>query len=254
MVLDQFKLDGKVALVTGGGRGLGKSMAQSLAEAGADLILVSRQLKILEEAAHEMELLGRRALPIAADITKYDEVERATRQALDYFGKIDILVNNSGMGVEKTVLELTPEDWDNVLDLNLKAVFLCCKSVGAHMVNRREGKIINISSMFAFIASTSISSYCASKGGMVQLTKALALEWARYNIQVNALCPGYFITDLNRDFFNSEKGKDYAKQRVPMRRLGDPAELGGMLVYLASPASSYVTGAAFVIDGGQTVM
>lgn len=254
MILDQFKLDGKVALVTGGGRGLGKSMSKALAEAGADLVIVSRQFNNLKKTAEEIQTLGRKVLPIAADVTNFEEVEKATAQALDHFGTIDILVNNSGIGIDKPVLELTPDEWDQVLDLNLKAVFLCSKSVGAHMVKSGRGKIINISSMFAFIGSTSISSYCASKGGVVQLTKALALEWVRYNVQVNALCPGYFLTDMNREFFSSEKGKELIRLKIPMRRLGEPAELGGILVYLASSASSFVTGAAFVIDGGQTVM
>lgn len=254
MILDLFRLDGKVAMVTGGGRGLGKTMAKALAEAGADLVIVSRQFRNLKETAEEIQALGRKALPLAADITKWEEVEKATEQALDHFGKIDILVNNSGIGIEKTVLEMTPDEWDQVLDLNLKAVFLCSKSVGAHMVKRGEGKILNISSMYAFIGNTLISSYCASKGGVVQLTKALALEWVRYNVQVNAICPGYFETDMNREFFSSEKGKELIRLKIPMRRLGEPPELGGIIVYLASAASSFVTGAAFVIDGGQTIM
>lgn len=254
MILDLFRLDGKVAMVTGGGRGLGKTMAKALAEAGADLVIVSRQFRNLKETAEEIQALGRKALPLAADITKWEEVEKATEQALDHFGKIDILVNNSGIGIEKTVLEMTPDEWDQVLDLNLKAVFLCSKSVGAHMVKRGEGKILNISSMYAFIGNTLISSYCASKGGVVQLTKALALEWVRYNVQVNAICPGYFETDMNREFFSSEKGKELVRLKIPMRRLGEPSELGGIIVYLASAASSFVTGAAFVIDGGQTIM
>lgn len=254
MILDLFRLDGKVALITGGGRGLGKAMAVALAQAGADVVIVSRKFNKLKETAEEIRLLGRKALPLAADITIYEQVEMAASQAVDHFGKIDILVNNAGVGQEKPVLDMSLADWDDIININLRAVFLCVKSIGAQMVKRGEGKIINVSSMYAFTGAPYMSAYCASKGAVHQFTRALALEWAPYNIQVNTICPGYFLTDINRDLFNSEKGKRTIRDLMLVGRLGEPNEIGGLAVYLASAASSYTTGAAFIIDSGQTAM
>lgn len=252
MGLEVFDLTGKVILVTGASRGLGRAMAIGLAEAGADLVLTARSAPDLEEAAAEVRRQGRQALAVKADVSVPGDVEAMVRAAMDRFGRVDALVNNSGIAGEKPLLDMTEGDWDAVLDTNLKGTFLCSKAVGAHMVARGQGKIINIASVAGYIGTANLSAYCASKGGVIQFTKALALEWARYNVQVNAICPGYFRTSMNAGFFETEKGREYIKRWIPLRRVGEPSELQGAVIFLASGASGFMTGSALVIDGGQT--
>jgi len=253
MVLERFRLDGQVALVTGASRGLGKASALALAEAGADCVVSARGIKDLEQTATAIQALGRKALPVKVDVTNPREVEAMVEEALKAFGKLDILVNCAGIAHVKPLLEVSVEDWTRVLDTNLNGIFLCSKAVGAHMVERRSGRIINVASIAGFLGSPHLAPYAASKGGVLQLTRSLAIEWARYNIRVNAICPGYFLTAMNEAFFATREGQEYIKRWIPMRRLGRPEELGGIVVFLASEASSFVTGAAFVIDGGQSV-
>ena len=251
MSLKLFDLTNRVAIVTGASKGLGRAMAIGMADAGADIVLVSRTLKDLEVVAEEIRAKGRKALSVPADVSKSGDIEQMVKEAMDKFGKIDVLVNNTGISGDKPVLKMEEEYWDYVMSVNLKAPFLCSKAVGAEMVKRKKGKIINISSITFTMAIPNMTSYCASKAGVVQFTKALALEWARHNIQVNAICPGYFRTPMNEEFFSSEAGKKIIEQTLPLKRLGEPEELVGSVIFFASDASNFTTGAVLVVDGGQ---
>jgi NAD(P)-dependent dehydrogenase (short-subunit alcohol dehydrogenase family) len=249
-----FDLTGKVALVTGASRGLGRAIAGGLAEAGANLVLTSRHLRDVEEAAAELERGGQKVLPIQADVTQAAEVEEAVTRAVATMGKIDILVNNAGINIRKPALELTEGDWDQTLDTNLKGCFLVAKAVGRHMVAQQGGSIVNIASMMASVVHAERAAYASSKGGLVQLTRVLAVEWAPYNVRVNAICPGPFLTDLNKVILNDPEKVKYFMDRLPMKRFGKPEELIGSVIFLASEASSYITGTTIYIDGGWTAL
>ncbi|MFQ5894354.1 MAG: SDR family NAD(P)-dependent oxidoreductase [Nitrospinota bacterium] len=252
MALPIFDLSGKVALVTGGGTGLGKAMALGLAGAGADLILASRTLARLQGAKAEVEALGRHALALPLDVAKPEEADACVSGAVDWQGHLDILVNNAGVAADAFLVEQSPEEWDRVMATNLRGAFLMCRAVGPHMVGRGQGKVINIASVVGLIGMPSLTAYSASKGGLIQLTRSLALEWARYSVQVNALCPGYFLTELNRPFLESEAGRRLIQRQIPLRRAGRPEELQGAVVFLASSASDFMTGAVLAVDGGQS--
>jgi NAD(P)-dependent dehydrogenase (short-subunit alcohol dehydrogenase family) len=249
-----FELTGKVALVTGASRGLGRAIAQGLAEAGADLVLTSRHLREVEAVAAELGNGGRQVLPIQADVIQEAEVEEAVARAVSSMGKIDILVNNAGINIRKPVLELTESDWDQTLDTNLKGCFLMAKAVGRHMLARQTGSVVNIASMLASVVHADRAAYASSKGGLVQLTRVLAVEWAPYNVRANAICPGPFLTDLNKAILNDPEKMKYFMDRLPMKRFGRPEELIGSVVFLASEASSYITGTTIYIDGGWTAL
>ncbi len=250
-----FDLRGKVAIVTGGGTGIGRAIAEGLAECGANLVLCGRRKEKCEVAGSEIaRRTGKETLSVICDVSKQEEVKHLVDVTIERFGHIDILVNNAGItGSGKPILEMKEEDWDSVLDINLKAAFLTSNATVSHMIAQGGGKIINLSSMAALIGFANTSAYSASKGGLVQLTKVMALEWVRHNIQVNALCPGYFETPLSIDFFSTEIGKKIINQNIPMKRLGKVEELKGIAVFLASRASSFMTGSVIVIDGGHTV-
>jgi NAD(P)-dependent dehydrogenase (short-subunit alcohol dehydrogenase family) len=251
MVLDAFRVDGKVAWVTGASRGLGRAMAVALAEAGADVLLTARTAADLEGTASEAKRLGRRAVAAQADVTRRVDVEAVVARGLAELGRIDILVNNAGIAPVKTLLETEESDWDAVLNTNVRGPYLCTRAVGPHMIARKAGKVINIGSVLSFVGEPMLIPYGTSKGAVLQFTKGLALEWARHNIQVNAICPGYFATAMNDEFLASEEGRTYVQRWIPMRRPGRPEELGPLVVFLASAASDYVTGTSIVIDGGQ---
>jgi 2-deoxy-D-gluconate 3-dehydrogenase len=250
MILDRMSLTGKAAVVTGASRGLGKAMALGLAEAGADVVLVSRRMAQLRAVAQEISQLSRIALPISADISNLRDVNDMVEMVLGEFGRIDILVNNAGTTVRMPSESFTEEAWDEVMDVNLKGAFFCAQAVGKAMIDQRAGKIINIASLLSVIGVPTAVAYAASKGGISQLTKTLAVEWAKYNINVNAIGPGYFRTDLTRPLQEDRDRSAQILSRIPMRRWGDPDDLKGVVVFLASEASDYITGQTIYVDGG----
>ena len=253
MSLEVFKLDGRVALVTGGSRGLGQVMAQALAEAGADVVVTSRKKENADASAAAIaQATGRRALGIAIDVTDASKIDGMVQATLETFGRIDILLNNAGINIRKPIEEFDEASWDQVQTTNLKAPFLCCQAVSRHMKERRSGRIINIASMLGLTGLPERSAYCASKAGLIQLTKVLALELAPYNVTVNALCPGPFATDLNLPVINNPQANQYFLDHIPLGRWGRPEELKGVITFLASDASSFMTGAALAFDGGWT--
>ena len=247
-----FDLTGRVALVTGGSKGLGRRIASALADAGADVAITSRTRADLELAAAEIRASGRRVLPVASDVTDESSRRAMVDKGQEHCDHIDSLVNNAGIGGEKAVVDLDAGHWDRVMNVNLRGPMLCCTLVGPHMIERRYGKVINVASVMASRVARYMSPYAASKAALVQFTRTLALEWITYNIQVNALCPGYFHTPMNDDFFGTEAGKRVIS-RLPIRRLGEPHEIEGAAVFLASDATSYVTGGALYVDGGHSL-
>jgi len=254
MTLSYFDLSGKTAIITGGSKGLGEQMAHALAEAGADVALVSRTQADLDKVAAEVRAAtGRRAIGVAADVTKEADIAAMVQKVMAEFGKIDILVNNAGIGGTTPVLDLKEEEWDHYMNLNLKGPVLCAKHVGAEMIKRKQGNIINVSSLFAKIVARYMSAYAATKTALVSFTRTLALEWVRYNIRVNALCPGYFETPMNHDFWQTKGGQGII-ERIPMQRVGDPPEINPAIIFLASDANTFMTGTTLFADGGHSLV
>ncbi len=260
-MLKEYSLEGRVAIVTGAARGIGKGIALTLAEAGADIVAVDRTTEENEQTASEVQALGRRCLAITTDVTREEQVQQMVSQAISKLGKIDILVNNAGKGARRVVTPLaehnirpiTDEDWYSVLDLNLRAILLCARAVGPHMIERRKGKVIIITSAAAISSFDHTGLYCVSKAAAARFTQTLALEWAPYNINVNAIGPTWTLTEGAKMML--EKSEEYRQKemaRIPMGRAATPREIGLLAVYLASDASDFVTGQSIYIDGGLT--
>jgi NAD(P)-dependent dehydrogenase (short-subunit alcohol dehydrogenase family) len=245
-------LEGKVALVTGGGRGLGRSMALALAEAGADIVAGARSKDQLDQLAAAVVAVGRRCSVRATDVTSTDDVDALIRQATAEFGRLDIVVNNAGISQASPLLDCSDEDWDAVIGTNLKGTFLVLRAAGRVLVEQGSGKVINIASNFAFRGVEGFGAYCASKAAIVNLTRVAAVEWARHGVQVNALAPGYFATEFNQAARDDEAMLGRILRKIPLRRMGEPDELGRWVVMLGSPASDFLTGEVIVIDGGQS--
>jgi len=249
-VLDLFRLDGRVAIVSGASRGLGKAMAIGLAEAGADIVALSTHLPNLRSTITAVRYLGRTILPLRCDVTVPSQIEGVVQETLARLGKVDILVNNAGIIRRAPAQQYSRSDWEEVLATNLTAVFRFCQAVGKHMIERRQGKIINIASVLSFSGGIRVPAYAASKGGVAQLTKALANEWGQYHIQVNAIAPGYFKTNNTVEIRRDKKRSAEISARIPAGRWGEPDDLKGAVVFLASSASDYINGHILVVDGG----
>jgi len=249
-VLDQFALEGKRALVTGSSRGLGKAMAIALAEAGADVVCASSKTGGADETAKCVESLGRRAWQVSADLADRQAVLRMADDAQSQAGAIDILVNNGGTIARQPAVDYSEAEWDRVVNTDLDSVWFLSQYFGRGMVERRTGKIINIASVLSFSGGITVPAYTASKHAVAGLTKALANEWARHNVQVNAIAPGYFATDNTQRLRDDTTRFAEITSRIPAGRWGDPSELAGAAVFLASAASNYVNGHILLVDGG----
>lgn len=251
-LLSQFALTEGVAVVTGGSRGLGRGIALALAAAGAHVAPVSRTAADLEIVAEEIRALGCRALPVSADVTDEASVQAMVRRVADEFGCIDILVNSAGIVKLKPTVEFPVEEWQQIMDVNLRGTFICCKEVGKVMLEQGRGKIINLSSVRGLQGRANDPAYPASKGAVNLLTKSLAIEWAKQGITVNAIAPTFIRTDLNAFMLDDPATRDWVLSRIPMGRVGQIWDLFGLAVFLASPASDFITGQIVYLDGGWT--
>lgn len=247
------ELKGRVALVTGGAKGLGLGFARGLAAAGAHVAVAGRSKAACTAAAQALgQEFGVRALACPADVTSVKQVGRMVEDVVAGLGRLDILVNNAGTALTKRAEDVTEQDWDAVLDVDLKGVFFCAQAAGRVMINQGGGKIINVASALGLVGAKQVLPYCAAKGGVVQLTRALALEWARYDIQVNALCPGYVQTGMNEAALADERVRSHILGKIPARRLGRAEEMAAACVFLAGSGADYMTGQTLVVDGGWT--
>jgi NAD(P)-dependent dehydrogenase (short-subunit alcohol dehydrogenase family) len=248
-----FDLTGKVALVTGTSRGLGQYMGRALARAGADLVITSRKRAALEPFQKEVEELGRKAFSVELDVRDYNSIQNAVTEAIKQYGKIDILVNNAGLNVRKPAVDLTWDEWNLVLDTNLRGEFFVAQAVARDtMIPRNYGRIINIGSVTSVFGYAGLTPYSASRGGVKQMTMSLADDWGRYGITVNCLAPGWFKTAQNAVLYDNKEWLEYIVDRIPMKRPGAPKDLDGAVVFLASDASEYFTGQTMLVDGGIT--
>jgi gluconate 5-dehydrogenase len=245
-----FDLTGKIAIVTGASRGLGQTFAWALAGAGADLVVTSRRLLSLASFCDEIAALGRRVIPLELDLREQASIERMVDAAHDSVGRIDILVNNAGCNIRKPALEVTWDDWNSILDTNLRGTFFVAQAVARRMIPRRYGRIINIGSVTSVCGYAGLAPYGASRGGVKQMTMSLADDWGPHGITVNCLAPGWFKTAQNKVLYENKEWVDYLTDRIPLKRPGQPDDLEGAVVFLASDASAYVTGQTLLVDGG----
>jgi NAD(P)-dependent dehydrogenase (short-subunit alcohol dehydrogenase family) len=250
MSYSPLELSGKAAVVIGGTSGIGRAIAHGLAEAGADVVPTSRRIEQVNAAASEIEERGRRSLRVASDVGDRPSLESLLTEAVNAFGKVDILVNCAGRTKRGPTLDFPEEDWNAIIETNLSGTLRACQVFGRHMVKREYGRIINIASLSTFVALLEVAAYSASKAAVASLTKSLALEWSPHGVNVNAIAPGVFETDLNRHLLHDTPRGNEFKMRTPMKRFGDVKELAGAAVFLASDAASFVTGEVLVVDGG----
>lgn len=248
-----FDLTGKFAIVTGASRGLGLGFAKTLATAGADVAITSRTLESLDEPARQLEALGVRVLKVELDVRDQGSINRAVETVIETFGRIDILMNNAGCNVRKPALDVEWDDWNLVLDTNLRGVFFVAQAVARQMAQQRYGRIINVGSVTCVAGYAGLGPYGASRGGTKQLTMSLAHDWGEYGITVNCLAPGWFKTDQNKVMYEQAGWVEYLCERIPLGRPGAPGDLDGALLLLASDASEYITGQTLLVDGGISV-
>jgi len=253
MSLEIFDLTGKTALITGSTKGIGEVAAVALAKAGANIAVCGRNRENLEKVSKSIQNLGRDSAGFFLDVTSKQSVQESVERILKYFGKVDILVNNAGVNYRVPVLEFTEEAWDLIINTNLKGYFLVAQAVVPQMIERGYGKVINVSSIFGLTPLPDQIAYASSKGGVNQLTKVMALEWAKKGICVNAVAPTYFETDLVAQIRNDPERFKFINERTPMGRWGQPKEMEGIVIFLAAPASDFITGQIICIDGGWTV-
>ena len=246
-------LAGRVAVVTGASRGLGRAIALALAEAGADVAVTGRAAAELEETARQAVQHDVRALPFVADVSAYPEVERLMAHVVSALGRLDVVVNNAGIARVAPLAEASLDDWRAIVEVNLSGVFYGCRAAAPYLIRQRSGKVINLASVLAAVALPGYTMYAATKGAVISLTRTLAVEWARHNIQVNAIAPGWFVTDMNEAAFADPRVHERLTRDVPARRTGRLEEIGPLAVYLASTGSDFMTGQTIFLDGGQTV-
>lgn len=251
-----FNLKNRVVVITGSSSGLGKQMAYAFAKQGANLVLLARRIEKLNELSQEIKALGVDALAIKCDVTKPNEIEEYAKKVKEYYGKVDILVNCAGSAKNNGVLNMTDEEWNFTIDTDLNSVFYVTRTYANIMKENNYGRIINIASMYGMVGNTALDTvaYHSSKGGVINFTRAVAAELAKYNITCNAICPGYFETELTRDTLNTKEFTDYMKLTVPLGRYGKEGELNAGAIFLASDEASYVTGVILPIDGGYTAV
>lgn len=250
MDLSLFNLTGRVAVVTGASRGLGQQFALALARAGADLVVTSRSLPALESFCDQIASLGRRAVPVELDLRDQASIIQFAETAIAAFGKVDVLVNNAGCNIRKPAVEVSWDDWNTVLDTNLRGTFFVAQAIGRHMIARGSGRVINIGSVTSVMGYAGLAPYCASRGGVKQLTMSLADDWGRHGVTVNCLAPGWFKTEQNKVLYENADWVAYLEDRIPLKRPGQPGDLDGTVVFLASDASAYITGQTILVDGG----
>ena len=250
---DMLSLKGKVAIVTGGSSGLGVTFSNALAEAGAHVEVAARRMDKLEEVAQDLRRLNVKARPFQCDVSKADEVNALVDDTVKNFGRLDIIVNNAGVAAMSPATEISVEDWNRVVSVNLTGVFLCARTAARQMIKQGGGKIVNISSIYGAVGDVfPASPYYATKGAVINMTRDLAVEWAPFKINVNAIAPGFFPSEMTEAIFKEPRYLEYINRQTPLGRTGDPDDLKGALVYLASPASDYVTGQTIFVDGGWT--
>ncbi|WP_201713267.1 SDR family NAD(P)-dependent oxidoreductase [Rossellomorea arthrocnemi] len=253
MFVPSFSLKNKLAVVTGAGRGIGRALSIGLAEAGSDVVLLSRTREDLEETADVIEKFGRKAHILPTDVTSREDIRKVMTYIENHDLSIDILINNAGMNIRSAALEATDDEWQKIMDTNLKSAFMMCQEVGKHMKERERGKIINVASVAGHVALRTGVVYASTKAAMIQMTKVLAMEWGKYNINVNSIGPWYFKTPLTKELLQNQEYVNDILSVTPLKRIGELEELVGPAVFLSSDASNYVTGQTLFVDGGMTI-
>jgi NAD(P)-dependent dehydrogenase (short-subunit alcohol dehydrogenase family) len=251
---DDVNVDGKVALVTGAARGIGRACALALAEAGADIALGLRDIDADNGMIKEIEAMGRKVLPLQMDVSKMDEIHAAFEKIKEHYQRVDIVVNNAGVAPENLVENVTEKDFDYTLNVNLKGTFFVSQAAGKMMIRQRYGRIINLSSQAGFVALPGESVYCMTKAGIAHLTKCLAAEWGKYNITVNAVAPTFIYTPGTEEYLANEESKKRVLSKIVLGKIGEPKDVANAVLFLASPAASLITGATLLIDGGWTTL